>query len=801
MLHRERVKLPRYVYPPEEWRIVEKQFYPRLLEHSESIFSVGNGYLGLRGNFEEGTPVFQQGTYINGFHEIWPITYGEKAFGFAKHGQTIINAMDAKTVKLYVDDEPFYLPTANLLGFERILDMRAGILYRNILWETPSGKRVAIRSQRLVSFVHRHVAAVAYEVTVSNGGAPVVISSEMLPPHTNEPVVEDPRRARRFKERVLMPRVHFGSQHRVVIGHQAKMSRMSGVCGVDHLVETDGAFATQISHSEDAGKVVFSTHLKADQSFRMVKFMTYHTSRSRPAEELAERAEWSLDRVMDGGYARLRREQQTYLDAFWERSDLQVDMLHKEPERNIEVQQAIRFSLFHILQAAGRAEGAGIPAKGLTGQAYEGHYFWDMEIYVLPFLIYTSPQIAKNMLKFRYSMLDKARRRARQVNQKGALFPWRTINGEEASAYYAAGTAQYHINADIMYALRKYVQATGDAKLLFNEGAEMLVETARLWRDLGFYCSRREGRFCIHGVTGPDEYNTVVDNNTYTNLMARENLFFAAQTVETLYGRHPDLYTQLVDRTGLQAEEIKAWRKAAESMYLPYDPDLEINPQDDSFLDKKRWDFEHTPPDRYPLLLHYHPLVIYRHQVIKQADMVLAMFLLSHAFSDDAKRRNFNFYDPLTTGDSSLSVGIQSILAAEIGSLDKALEYARYSVLMDLGDVGDNVRDGVHIASMGAAWMVFVCGFAGLRDAEGRLSFAPRLSPRIERIRFPLTVRGQVLDVEVNHASATYSLREGDHLVIWHQGQELHLTAEEPTVKVPVEEKRTRRSKPSSPDD
>jgi len=786
MLHRERVKLPRYVYPPEEWRIVEKQFYPRLLESSESIFSVGNGYLGLRGNFEEGTPAFQPGTYINGFYESWPIVYGEEAHGFAKTGQTIINAMDAKTVRLYVDDEPFFLPTANLLDFERILDMRDGILYRNVLWETPSGKQVAIKSQRLVSFAHRHLAAIAYEVTVLNAGAPVVISSEMLPPHTNEPIAEDPRRARHFKERVLMPRLHFGRDQRIVIGHQAKRSRMSGVCGVDHLIETDASYSSDISHTEDSGKVVFSTQAQAGQTLRMIKFMTYHTSRNSSADKLAERAEWSLNRVVSSGYKSLQEEQKRYLDDFWQRSDLQVDMLHKEPERNIEVQQAIRFSLFHILQACGRAEGAGIPAKGLTGQAYEGHYFWDMEIYVLPFLIYTSPQIAKNMLKFRYSMLDKARQRAREVNQKGALFPWRTINGEEASSYYAAGTAQYHINADIMYALMKYVRATGDTTLLNNEGAEMLVETARLWNDLGFYARRREGKFCIMGVTGPDEYNTVVDNNTYTNLMARENLRYAAQTAEDLSVRHPDLFAQLVDRTGLQMDEIKAWEKAAQAMVVPHDEKLEINPQDDSFLDKEQWDFENTPAEKYPLLLHYHPLVIYRHQVIKQADMVLAMFLLSHAFSDEAKRRNFNFYDPLTTGDSSLSVGIQSILAAEIGRLDKAVQYARYSVLMDLGDVGDNVRDGVHIASMGAAWMVFVYGFAGMRDDEGGLSFDPRLSPRIERIRFPLTVRRQLLEVDVNHRKATYTLRRGEALVIKHQGQEIRLTAETPEIEVPV---------------
>jgi alpha,alpha-trehalose phosphorylase len=788
MLHRERVKLPKYVYPPDEWRIVEKQFYPRLLEGSESIFSVGNGYLGLRGNFEEGTPVFQQGTFINGFYESWPIIYGEEAFGFAKTGQTIVNVMDAKIIKLYVDDEPFYLPTANLLRFERVLDMRKGVLYRDVLWETPAGKQVAIKSQRLVSFAHRHLAAISYEVTMLNDDAPLVISSEMVLPRAIQAFPEDPRLARVFKEQVLMPRIHSGRECRVIIGHQTRTSRMSGVCGVDHRIETELPFSSQISYNGQSGKIVFTIQAKAGQSLRIIKFLTYHTSRNSPAEELAERAEWSLDRAMDMGYDGIKSGQRRYLENFWQRSDLRVDMLHKEPERNLEVQQAIRFSLFHILQACGRAEGAGIAAKGLTGQAYEGHYFWDMEIYVLPFLIYTSPQIAKNMLKFRYSMLDKARRRAREVNQKGALFPWRTINGEEASAYYAAGTAQYHINADIMYALMKYVNATGDDELLYNEGVEMLVETARLWKDLGFYSSRRGGKFCILGVTGPDEYNTVVDNNTYTNLMARENLMSAAKTAEILYERHPDLFSQLVDRTNLHLKEINEWKKAAQAMYIPYDDQLGINPQDDSFLDKKEWDFDKTPADKYPLLLHYHPLVIYRHRVIKQADVVLAMFLLGHAFKHEAKRRNFSFYDPLTTGDSSLSVGIQSILAAEIGRLDKALQYARYSVLMDLGDVGDNVRDGVHIASMGAAWMVFVYGFAGMRDHKGRLSFDPHLSPRIERIRFPLTVYNQVLEVDVKHDVATYTLLQGDKLVFWHQSQQIQLTAEQPKIKLPVKE-------------
>jgi alpha,alpha-trehalose phosphorylase len=787
MLHRERVKLPKYVYPPDEWRIVENKYFPHQLEGSESIFSVGNGFLGLRGNFEEGRPVFQHGTFINGFYESWPITYPERAYGFAQTGQTIVNVIDAKTIKLYVDDEPFYLPTANLLKFERVLDMKSGILSRDILWETPSGKKVAIRSQRLVSFVHRHIAAISYEVTLLNGTAPIVISSEMFLPRTIQDLPDDPRLARLFQEQIMMPRVKYSRDRRIVLGHQTKTSRMSCACGVDHIIEAVPACSCETSFSDRGGKVVFSINADPEHRISLVKYLTYHISRTSAADELAERAEWSLNRAIGQGFEKIAAGQKDYLRDFWKRSDLQVHTMHKEQDRNIEVQQAVRFSLFHVLQASGRAEGAGVPAKGLTGQAYEGHYFWDMEIYVMPFLIYTAPQIAKNLLKFRYSMLDKARQRAREVNQKGALFPWRTINGEEASAYYAAGTAQYHINADIMYALMKYVRATGDEELWFNEGAEMLVETARLWLDLGFYSKRREGAFCIHGVTGPDEYNTVVDNNTYTNLMARQNLRYAIETVETLHARHPNRFAQLVDRTGLRMSEVGEWKRAAEKMYIPYDEVLGINPQDDTFLEKEDWDFAHTPANTYPLLLHYHPLVIYRHKVIKQADVVLAMFLLNDQFSTGTKQRNFDFYDPLTTGDSSLSVGIQSILAAEMGYLSKALQYSRYSILMDLGDVGDNVRDGCHIASMGAAWMVFVYGFAGMRDNNGDLTFNPQFPERLERVRFSLTLKQQVMEVDINQNSAVYSLREGnDGLTIQHQGENVTLSPEAPIRSLPV---------------
>ncbi len=780
MLRREPLNLPKYVYPANSWRIVEKQFYPRLLAQMETIFSIGNGYLGMRGVYCEGNPVFENGTLINGFFESWPIVYGEEAYGFAKTGQTILNLTDSKIIKLYVDDEAFCLSNAHLLNYERSLDMKAGILEREVLWETSSGKKVAIKSRQLISFEYRHLAAIFYEVTVLNANAHVVISSEVQDNQHNQTNDGDPRRAKGFNRRVLLPKRNYVKDGRIVLCHGTNQSKMTLACGVEHEIATQCTYSCQSESTEDFGKFVISVDAQPGVAIALTKYISYHTSSKERECELCARAERTLDRGKTLGFEKLLASQKQYLDDFWHRSDIEIEGNPYDTDiSQVEaLQQAIRFNLFHILQASGRVEGTGIPAKGLTGQAYEGQYFWDTEIYLLPFLVYTAPRTAKKLLKFRYNMLDKARQRAQEMHLKGALFPWRTINGEEASAYYPAGTAQYHINADIMYALKKYVEVTADEDFLYTEGAEMLVETARMWLDLGFF---QNGQFHIHGVTGPDEYTAVVNNNTYTNLMARQNLSYAAQTVELLQNQHPNRFVALVDKTNLALHEVEQWKQAALQMYVPFNEEMGIHLQDDSFLSKKRWDFENTPTDKYPLLLNFHPLVIYRHQVIKQADIVLAMFLQGQEFSAAEKKHNFDYYDPLTTGDSSLSACIQSITASEVGYHEKALKYAYKAVFMDLADIAGNVKDGCHMASMGGSWMVFVYGFAGMRDYNGSLSFNPYLPQGVERLRFPITIRDQLLSVEIEQHQVTYLLQTGSELVIKHQGEDINLT-----VGVPV---------------
>ena len=795
MIRHETIRPPKQIYPVDDWRIVEKVFYPDFLAQTETLFSLANGYLGMRGNFEEGRPIAENGTFINAFYESWPIIYGEEAYGFAKTGQTIVNVHDAKIIRLYVDDEPFFLPSANLLKYERVLDMQCGTLNREVLWEMPSGKQVLIQSNRLISFEHRHLAAISYRVTLLNAQAPVTIASHLVPnsqseaSHAGQAIAaqsSDPRR-RLLSDQVLVPEECDFEGSRILIGLATRRSQMTLACGIAHQILTQCKYSTETECVEGRGKVVYSVDAQPGEAIHLYKYIAYHTSRSAPAQELMDRGHQTMSRGMQAGFEALLQSQREHVEDFWKRSDITAEDDGKGTHVGM-VQQALRWNLFQLFQATARAEGGGVSAKGLTGQGYEGHYFWDTEIYVLPFLIYTAPRIAKNLLRFRYEMLDKARERARELHIKGAVFPWRTINGAEASAYYAAGTAQFHINADIMYTLKKYVDATGDKQFLYEFGAEMLVETARLWADLGFYSKRHGWRFCIHGVTGPDEYNTVVNDNTFTNLMARENLRYAAETIEVLRAEHQDRYETLVFKTQLKGSEVDEWKQAAERMYLPSEDSTDILPQDDSFLEKEPWDFANTPKDKYPLLLHYHPLDIYRHQVIKQTDVILALFLLGDEFSVEKKRKNFDFYDPLTTGDSSLSSCIQSIVAAEVGYMDKANEYGRDAILMDLADVKGNVNDGCHVASMGGTWMVCVYGFAGMRDYHGEISFRPRLPGRLARLCFPLQVCGQVLRVDVNLESTTYKLEEGSNLKIAHYGEEITLEKDAPvTLPIPSE--------------
>ncbi|MEV4737898.1 MULTISPECIES: glycoside hydrolase family 65 protein [unclassified Microbacterium] len=758
-------------FPVDPWRLIETRYSEDGV--GETLFGVGNGYLGLRGNHIEGRGAHEHGTFVNGLHETWPIRHAEQAYGFAEVGQTIVNAPDAKVMRVYVDDEPISFDVADVREYRRTLDMKTGVLERVLVWETPSGKRVRMRDERIVSFEERHLAILRLEVVVENSDAPVTVSCQLLNRQDGAGVYAgipteakkgfDPRKAEKIAERVLEPAEHWQDGLRSALSYTVAASGMTVAVVADHIIETENEYTSRTLIEEDIAKNVFRVQARAGVPISITKLVSYHSSRGVPPRELVDRCRRSLDRAMSEGVDEQFRRQADWLAAFWERSDVRIDGQDA-------VQQATRWCLLQLAQASARADGTGVPAKGVSGSGYSGHYFWDTEIYVLPFLTYTSPQWARNALRARVHMLPAARRRAAQLNEAGALFPWRTINGEEASAYYAAGTAQYHINADVSFALGKYVRATGDEDFLRREGIDVAIETARLWATLGFWRSSHavpgaEGAietFHIHGVTGPDEYTTVVNDNLYTNVMARYNLRYAAKVVREAEEANGEEFALVRERTGLQPGEAEGWERAADAMFIPYSEALGIHPQDSLFLEREVWDLAHTPDDQRPLLLHFHPLVIYRFQVLKQADVVLALFLQGNHFTPEEKKADFDYYDPLTTGDSTLSAVVQSILAAEVGYQDLALEYFEQSLFVDLHDLHHNAADGVHVASAGGVWTALVCGFGGMRDWAGELSFDPRLPADWPSLSFPLQWQGSALEVTVTKDELRVHVRSGE---------------------------------------
>ncbi len=759
-------------HPVDPWRLIEARFDPERVPVGETLFALANGYLGMRGSFEEGAPAHEPGTFVNGFYETWPINYPEEAYGLPELGQSIVTLPDSTILTLHLDGEPLRLTSGRVYSYRRELDMRAGVVTREFDWESPGGTRLRVRTERLVSFVHRHLAAYRMEVAVLEGRQPLTLVSGLLDPHaparprrTSE--TSDPRQPRQMEDALALEAAEEHDQ-RLLLSFRTRQTGMRVVCGIDHRFDPDLPLITRTSERADRS-IEYTIRNRAGPVLRIEKFASYQTSSESTATNLRLQVAAGLDHALAIGFDTLAEVQREYLDEFWDRADVRI-------EGDPAVQQAVRWNLFQLAQATLRTDGSGVPAKGLTGRGYDGHYFWDVEIYVQPFLTYTHPSISRRLLTFRYGMLDAARVHAEVIGEGGALFPWRTIDGREASGHYPTSTAQYHINAAIVHALKHYVDQTGDGEALKEFGAEILVETARLWMTLGFY-SARDGRFHLHGVTGPDEYSVIVDDNVYTNLMASENLTYAASIIDSLRRESPGAYVDLVDRVELRPDESDGWLRAALSMYVPFDEVLGIHPQDHDFLNQEPWDFEKTPPESYPLLLHYHPLVLRRHQIVKQADVVLAMFLLRDRFTEEQRRANFLYYEPITTADSSLSHAIECIIAADIGDDVLAIDHFEYGLLMDLANWAGNAQDGVHIASTGGVWLALVYGFAGLRDAEGQLNFVPHLPATWTQLAFVLTFRGQVFEVELTHVAITFRLRNGDPLEVEVRGRPVHLRA------------------------
>ncbi len=607
----------------------------------------------------------------------------------------------------------------------------------------------------MVSFVQRSIAAILFEVEPVSASARIGLQSELV---ANEPVAAestDPRTAAALSA-PLIAEDHAHNALRVSLVHRTRLSGLRVAAGMDHIIDGPEGTVTAAESQPDLGRLTVSTELKQGEKLRIVKLLGYGWSSQRSLPSLRDQVHLALAAARRTGWEGLLKGQREYLAGIWDRADIQLD-------GDSALQQAVRFALFHVVQAAARAELRAIPAKGLTGSGYDGHTFWDMDAYTLPVLTYVDPRAARDAILWRHSTLDLAGARARELGLKGVTFPWRTIRGQECSGYWPAGTAAFHINADVADAARRYIAATGDDEFEAGPGLDLLVSTARLWRSLGHHDA--QGGFRIDRVTGPDEYTALVDNNVYTNLMAARNMTVAAD----LAVRHP----RRADELGVDDEEIASWRDAAAAIVVPYDRDARITQQCNGFTRMRKWDFEDTPADQYPLLLHYHNYMLYSSQVVKQADLVFAIYACGDRWTAEQKARDFAYYESVTVRDSSLSASIQAAVAAEVGHLELAFDYLTETAFIDLRDLASNTRDGVHLAALSGVWHAIVGGFGGMRDHGETLMFAPRLPSRLTRLRFGLLYRGRSLRVEVRADHATYELLDGDPLDIVHHGEQI----------------------------
>ena len=748
----------------EPWRLRETALDLDLLAQTESVFALSNGHIGWRANLDEGEPHGLPGTYLNGVYESRPLPYAEAGYGLPESGQTVINVTNGKLIRLFVDDEPFDVRYGELRSHERVLDFRAGVLSRRAEWVSPAGGAVRVSSTRLVSFTQRAIAAICYEVEPLDGPVRIAVQSELL---ANEQL---PGRDRRPRARPgLEPSAGAGVARAARAGrgpgapdraqraarrrrHGPPDRRARRARGVPGLRRRRHGHARPRSW-------------QPGQRLRVIKFVAYGWSGARSLPGVRDQVWAALTAARQTGWDGLLAEQRAFLDDFWDRADVEVD-------GDAEIQQAVRFALFHVLQAGARGENRPIPAKGLTGPGYDGHAFWDTETFVLPVLTLTAPDAAASALRWRHGTLPAGHGAGR------AARAWRArpsrggrSHGEECSGYWPAGTAAFHVNADIADAVIRYVDATGDEEFDRGAGMELLAQTARLWRSLGH-----------HDAAGPVPHRRGHRPGRVQRHRRQQRLHQPDGAAEPAGGRDaPRSATRTGPASSASTPRSRpAGATPAEAMFIPYDEALGVHPQAEGFTRHQVWDFAGTPPDHYPLLLHYPYFDLYRKQVVKQADLVLAMHLCGDAFTAEQKARNFAYYEPLTVRDSSLSACTQAVIAAEVGHLALAFDYLGEAALMDLRDLEHNTRDGVHIASLAGAWIALVAGLRGpaVPGRHGRLRPPPARGPDPAGVHPPLPRKTPAR--RGHPAAARYQLADGDPLEITHHGAKLTLEVGKP---------------------
>lgn len=757
------------IFKVDEWAVIEDGLHLADNRLAESVMSLGNGHMGMRGNFEEqfsGDSL--QGTYIAGVYYPDRTRVGWWKIGYPEYFAKVLNATNFVGIDVEIDGKPVDLATANVKDFKRVLNMHHGYLLRTFAIVDDEGRETRFEVKRFLSRARREIGAVAYSVTPVNHSTQVTFTPYLDGDVTNEDS--------NYGEKFWLEQDRQAEPTKAMLTMQTKKldfivcSAMQ--CSVEQANRELDLTPQVIARDKYVANTI-SVSVPANTTTTLYKYIAVTTNRDHPDDRVAEVAADQLQNACSLRFESLLEEHAQTWEKLWQESDINIC---GDPK----AQQGIRFNIFQLNQTyTGEDARLNIGPKGFTGEKYGGSTYWDTEAYCLPFYLSTGDsKIARNLLIYRYNHLNKAKENARKLGCQGALYPMVTMNGEECHNEWEITFEEIHRNAAISYAIFNYVRYTKDEDYLGEYGFEVLVETSRYWASRVNYHSDQDV-YMILGVTGPNEYENNVNNNWYTNRMAAWNLEYTLEVKEYLENSNPTLHDQLVSKMSLTSGETRKWQDIVNKMYYPYVKQLGVFEQQDNYMDKPQQFVDELDVEDLPLNQNWSWDRILRSCFIKQADVLQGMFFLYDRYDRETKRRNFDFYEPRTVHESSLSPCVHSILAAEIGYHERAYELYLRTARLDLDNYNNDTDDGLHITSMAGTWMSIVYGFGGMRILDDKLNLNPFIPATWERYSFKLTFRGHLLKVEVTPTQITITHEAGDELAIRVSGKDYMLANNE----------------------
>ncbi|WP_455794089.1 glycoside hydrolase family 65 protein [Clostridium butyricum] len=752
------------------WKIVEEGFDKEYSEVSESIYSLGNEYMGIRGYFEEGySGNTLLGSYFNGVYESQDVS-GSSYKGIIKKTEFMVNSVDWLYTRIIIDDEQLDLNECTIKDFRRELDLKTGILTRSFIWKTKEGKELELKFERLLSMNDAHLAGQRIFIKALNFSGNITLISGLDFTNIHHAAGKNLWNCKDIKAE---------EDWTSITGSTINTNQnVFSICAFDCKFEecedlkeekkVSKKFTVRLEESEQFifTKVVNNIVNKQDDEVSFNKFNVKCNKAERNIKEL--------------NYDEIKENSIKWWEKVWNESDIIID----GDEMN---QQGIRFCIFQMHQTYhGAEQGTVIGAKGLTGEAYSGNSFWDTEAYCLPFYIFNNLEAAKQLLKFRLMTLKEAEERAKDLDCEGAFFPIATISGRECCSLWQHASLQLQASTAVAYGIWHYENVTHDEEFTFNVGVPLLVEISRMLSTRGDW-SADKTRYGYYGVMGPDEFQMMVNNNCYTNYMGKTTLEYTLDVLNRLKDKNNELYTKQIENLNVKQNELDNWKNISENMYIPYDEDIKIFEQHEGYFNLPYIDVDKIPVEDFPLYNHWTYDRIYRNSMIKQPDVLMFMLLYNSSFTEEQIKNNYEYYEPRCIHESSLSPSVHSILASQLKKHEEAYDFFGFATRMDLDNYNRNTREGLHTTSIAAAWMNILYGFGGMRSDKDILSFNPSIPAKWDGYSFRLCYKDDVIVVEINKENAKFYTLKGKKIEVEIYGQLMTLSGEKLSVNIPNE--------------